>query len=156
MPPTVYLETSVVSYLAAEPSTNVIVAGSQAVTRDWWSHRSRFDIVVSQLVVHEVSAGDPDQASKRLQIISGLPLLDLSPEAQEIAASLLEHGTLPQKALNDALHIALAAANGVQYLVTWNCRHIANAFIRPKIEEALRLQGYEPPTICTPQELSDG
>ena len=156
MQPTVYVETSVVSYLAADPSTNIIVAGNQAMTRAWWSHRSRYQLVVSALVVAEAERGNPDVAAKRLQFLDGIPAVDITSEAGDLSEKLFARGgPLPAKATDDAVHIAAAAVNGVQYLLTWNCKHLANAAIRPKVEQQVRLAGYEPPTICTPQELLD-
>ena len=152
---TVYLETTIISYLAAEPSTNIIVAGNQAVTRAWWARRNRYELVVSALVVQEAEKGDPKVARQRLALIQGIPAIDISTTAEQLARTLIGDGPLPQKAVEDALHVATAAANGVDYLLTWNCRHLANATTRPRVEAILRAAGYEPPIICTPQELID-
>ena len=152
---TLYLETSVISYLASTPSNNLIIAGNQATTREWWSKRHAFEMFVSQLVVNEASAGDPEQAAKRLQLIEGLPILNIADSAEDLARLLLARVPLPDRASDDALHIAIAAVNGLEILVTWNCRHIANFAMRPRIEYVLRQADVEPPTICTPQELID-
>ena len=148
------METTVVSYLTAWPSRDIVVAGHQQVTRDWWKLRKdRFDVLASELVVQEASAGDEEAARDRLEVLAGLNLLEMSTDALALAARLLESGTIPQEAADDAMHLAIAAVNGVEYLVTWNCRHLANATRRAQIEAAILAAGYEPPIICTPEEL---
>jgi hypothetical protein len=153
MKPTVYVETTIPSYLTAWPSRDVVRAGEQQVTRDWWAGRSRFELRVSSLVLLECGAGDSDAAARRLAALKGVPVLAQSPEAVTLAGTLLREVPLPGKAAADALHIAVAAVNGVSYLLTWNCTHIANAILRPRIEAVCRQFGYEPPVICTPMEL---
>jgi hypothetical protein len=153
MKPKIYLETSVVSYLASRPSRDLIVAANQQITLEWWQvHRQNFDLFISQLVVQEASAGDEHAAEQR-QAIGDIPLLTLNEEAVAFAEKLVREGPMPRKAVEDALHIAVAALNGMDYLLTWNFKHIANATMRYKIERICRLTGYEPPIICTPQEL---
>ena len=150
----VYIETSVISYLTARPSRDLITAAHQQLTIDWWEdRRTDFDLYVSQLVVHEASAGDKNAASRRLEIIERIPLLELNEETLALAGSLLEDGPLPAKASEDALHIAIATVHGMDFLLTWNCKHIANAEMRNLIEEVCRSKGYEPPITCTPEEL---
>jgi hypothetical protein len=153
MKPTVYVETTIPSYLTAWPSRDVVRAGEQQVTRDWWARRSEFDLRVSSLVLLECGAGDSDAAALRLAALDGMPVLAQTLEAETLADALLREVPLPAKAAADALHIAVAAVNGVAYLVTWNCTHIANAALRAKIESICRQMGYEPPVICTPKEL---
>ena len=156
MNPTVYIETSVVSYLTARPSRDVVVAAYQEVTREWWQDAAgRFHLVVSELVLAECRAGDRTAAGDRLDALEGIALLDASPEAEDLARRLLELGAVPREAAADAAHIAIAVTNGVEYLVTWNFRHIANAAMRVQIERACREAGYEPPVICTPNELME-
>ena len=155
--PSLYLETSVLSYLAARPSRDVVTAGRQQVARDWWAtRRARFDLYVSQAVLDEAAAGDPAEAARRLALAAGLPLLDVTEEAAALAQRLQALAVFPVRAGADALHVALAAAHGVDYLLTWNLRHIANAERRPRIERACRTAGYRPPVICTPDELMGG
>ncbi|CAK0776814.1 Type II toxin-antitoxin system VapC family toxin [Gammaproteobacteria bacterium] len=151
MNPSVYIETTIPSYLTAwKNSTN------QEVTRIWWETvRSRFDLFISGIVIQEVSGGDPQSAKRRLIAIEGLPVLDVSQEAEWLAIQLLEGAALPEKAKIDALHIAVATVHGIDYLLTWNCKHIANAMMRLKIEIICRTAGYEPPVICTPLELME-
>ena len=142
------------SYLAMRVSNLLRVAANQQTTRDWWdNHRARFDLFVSRFVVDECSLGDPIAARERLACIEGIPLLEGSNEVGALAKSLLAGVPLPEKAATDAVHISIAAVNGIQYLLTWNCRHIANPSFRPGIERVCREMGYEAPVICTPQEL---
>jgi predicted nucleic acid-binding protein len=153
----VYVETSVISYLAAWPSRDVIVFGHQQTTHEWWaSHRARFALHVSALVLREASGGDPQAVADRLSVVQGIPSLEIKPEAVALAQLLITEGSLPQKATADALHIAIAATHNINYLVTWNCRHIANAEMRPLIERVCRSRGYNPPALCTPEELMGG
>jgi hypothetical protein len=153
MKPTVYVETTVPSYLTAWPSRDVVRAGEQQVTRDWWERRTEFELRVSSLVLLECGAGDADAAALRLAALDGLPVLAQTKEAETLADTLLREVPLPAKAAADALHIAVAAVNGMAYLLTWNCAHIANATLRPRIEAVCRQSGYEPPVICSPKEL---
>lgn len=152
--PTVYLETSIVSYLAAFPSRDLITAAHQQITHSWWqARRPDYEIFASQVVLEESRAGDPEMARKRLEILSDVPLLDTTPEVAELAAQLVKRLPLPPRAGADALHIALAAFHEVNFLLTWNCSHIANAVLRPKIERICEEQGYSAPVLCTPEEL---
>ena len=154
MKPKLYLETSVVSYLTSRPSRDLIVAANQQITQEWWQvRRAGFELYVSQLVVQEAGAGDPDAAQQRLEVLEEMPLLELTEEALSFAEKLVQDGPLPQNAVEDGLHIAVATLNGMDYLLTWNFKHLANATMRYKIELVCRQWGYEPPIICTPQEL---
>ena len=154
--PAAYIETSVVSYLAARRSRDVVVAAYQEVTHEWWrTASSRFDLVASELVVTESGAGDEDAARARLEILESVTLLDVTENAEKLTRILLELGAVPREAAADAAHIAIAVTNGVDYLVTWNFRHIANAAMRSQIERVCRRAGYEPPVICTPNELME-
>ena len=150
----VYIETTVISYLTARPNRDVVIAGHQKITRDWWQTcRKRFDVVASQLVVREASAGDSRAAQERLAKLATLTLLEVTEEAVLLAQELVSTGAVPEKAAEDALHLAIAVTNGVEYLLTWNCKHLANATMRTKIEDVCRSAGYEPVIICTPEEL---
>lgn len=153
----VYLETTIVSYLVARPSRDLIVAAHQEVTRQWWeSRRLQFDVYVSQLVVDEAQGGDIEAARKRLEAIRDIVNLAVTEEAIELAESLTEEHALPAEAGADALHIAVATVNGLDFLMTWNCRHIANMELLPAIRRTVEGHGYELPWICTPEELSGG
>lgn len=152
----VYVETTIVSYLASRPSRDVIVAGRQQVTHRWWEvRRPDFDVVVSQVVLDEISAGDPKAAMRRLEVVAGLPLLDVTPEAAELAARLIERVPLPSQASVDATHVAVAACHRVDFVITWNVAHIANAVLRRRVEAVCRTAGYDAPILCTPDELME-
>jgi len=152
----VYLETSVIGYLASRPSNDVVTAASQLVTRQWWDqHRREYDLFISPAVIAESNAGDPEAAQERFVFLDGLEILEISTEAERLAETLLQRVPLPIKADIDALHIATAAVNGITFLLTWNCKHIANPALRPIIEQVIRELGLRPPSICTPLELSE-
>jgi hypothetical protein len=149
-----YLETTIPSYLTSRPSRDLIIAGHQQITREWWENRrDAFQIFISQLVVDEAGAGDPVAARKRLKVLQGLSLLDITPEVAELASSILASGKIPRKAATDAAHIAIAAVHGMDFLVTWNCVHIANAVIAKSLSFICREHACECPVICTPEEL---
>ena len=150
----VYLETSVVGYATSRLSRDLVVAAHQQITREWFASRTqRYELFVSQLVVSEASGGDEEAARERAAFLQGIPRLGITGAAGQLAARLVETGAVPRKAAEDALHIAVAAVHGVDYLLTWNCKHIANAAMRQAIESVCREAGYEPPVICTPEEL---
>lgn len=154
MSPKVYIETTVVSYLTARPGRDLIIAAHQQLTQEWWENRrTDFDLYSSQLVIQESSAGDAVMAQKRLEILNEIPLLDVNREAIFLARTLIEKGPIPERAAVDALHIAVATVHGMDYLLTWNCKHIANAEMQAAIAKICREAGYEPPIICTPEEL---
>ena len=149
-----YLETTIPSYLTSRPSRDLIIAGHQEITREWWEkRRDTFQLYISQLVVDEASAGDPVAAHERLKALEGLPLLDITPEVMELATGILASGKIPRKAATDAAHIAIAAVHGMDFLVTWNCVHIANAAIAKALASICREHACECPVICTPEEL---
>ena len=150
----VYIETTVVSYLTARPSRDVVIAGHQQVTHDWWdSRRTSYELCVSQLVLDEASTGDAVAAQERLLVLQPMLVLETTAEALGLAKELLQAGALPAKAASDALHIAVAATKAVPYLLTWNCRHLANAVMRPMIETVCSEKGFKASIICTPEEL---
>lgn len=150
----VYLETTVISYLVARPSRDVIVAAHQQTTRDWWDMcRATFQCFVSQVVIDEASAGDPDEIRKRSDIIRDLAVLEVTTSAQSLAQAIVASGVIPPRAVRDAAHIAVAAVHKIDYLLTWNCRHLANAQIVRKIQEVCDHRSERMPVICTPEEL---
>ena len=156
MKPIVYVETSVVSYYTARPSRDIVVLAHQKITRAWWVRaRDRFDLVVSEIVVAEASSGDPVAAEKRLNTIADLPALPLTEHSREVARHYLGALPLPPKAERDAAHLAVACVNAVDYLVTWNCTHIANALLRRRLTETNSALGLATPVICTPEELME-
>jgi hypothetical protein len=150
----VYIETSIASYLTARPSRDFIQAARQQITRDWWEdRRNEFDLFVSQYVLDEAGDGDIVAARRRLELLDELPLLESTEEAVELGEALLFEGAVPKKAATDALHIAVATIHKMNVLLTWNCKHLANAEILGDVARVIRSIGYEPPVICTPDEL---
>jgi predicted nucleic acid-binding protein len=151
---TVYIETSIVSYLTARPSRDLLVAAHQQLTVAWWDQqRSHYEIFTSQVVLAEAREGDPDAAQRRVAVLEPFPLLDVTDAAIMLAAALVSGQALPAQAAQDALHVAVACVHGMEYLLTWNCAHLANARLRSRIEQICREAGYVPPIICTPEEL---
>jgi predicted nucleic acid-binding protein len=151
---TVYIETSIVSYLRQPPSSQIVMAARQLLTHQWWNNeRGKYELVTSQYVIDEASDGDPVLAAERLQLLDGIPLLPLDPQIGIIAGEIMARAILPPRASIDALHIALVAHHGIQYLLTWNCKHLANATILPRIYQVLTDLGCPIPIICTPEEM---
>lgn len=150
----VYLETSFIGYLVARPSRDVIVAGHQQTTQEWWDNRrNEFECLVSQVVIDEASVGDATEIQKRLAIISGLPVVDVTEDAETLTQAIMAAGILPPHAFPDAAHVAVSAAHRIAYLMTWNCKHLANAQISRRIAVVGEKSGYDMPVIRTPEEL---
>lgn len=151
---TVYIETSIVSHATAWPSSEIQIAAIQQQARDWWSiERPRFELVTSQLVIDEASAGDPKAVANRLKMLDGIPTVPIDDDVRSLAKAILSTSIMPAKAAADALHVAAAAVAGVQYLLTLNCRHIANAHELPRIYRLLDERGFGQLLICTPAEF---
>jgi predicted nucleic acid-binding protein len=151
---TVYIETSILGYLTARSTANLILAANIKLTQDWWDNcRSSFILYASEIVEDEAARGDTAIAAQRLNLLQSLMLLDLTEEAIELAREFLQQSNLPLKASNDALHMALATVYGLDYLLTWNCKHMANAQIQRKLSQISFELGYKLPVICTPYEL---
>ncbi len=153
MKPRVYVETSVISYLTARPSRDLVRAAHQELTFEWWAKRNQYEPVVSNLVIAEAARGDGQAAQLRLASLADLMVLEFSEEARELSLRLIERLALPAKAADDAYHVAVAAVYGLDFLATWNCTHIANPVTRSRIEMVCRDCGYEPALIGTPEEL---
>src|SRR5260370_27467345 len=152
----VYIETTFVSYLTARSSRGLIVAGHQQITHDWWdARRANYELCVSQLVLQEAREGDPQAAQERLTVLAAMTLLEVKEEALELAEELVQAGALPARAGNDALHIAVASIHRIPYLLTWNCRQMANATMRAQIESVCASKGFKAPIICTPEEMME-
>lgn len=150
----VYIETSIISYLTARPSRDVRAVAWQQLTMQWWEkERTHFEVFVSELVKAESAEGDLEAAERRLRILNELPELVVDEECEALAKRFIEDGGFPTAASSDALHVAVAAVHGLDYLLTWNCRHINNAVIKPSLRATCTLAGYTCPEICTPQEL---
>ena len=151
---TIYIETTIVGHLTGKLIGDPIVSARQQLTRDWWqNHSSRYQLFVSQLVHDECGAGSLVPANERLEAIEDLDLPDGTSATDSLAAALIAANAIPATEPRDAFHVAIAATNGIKYLLTWNFKHIANAAMRKKIENACRDAGFDPPTICTPDEL---
>ena len=149
-----YVETSIVSYATAWPSRDITIAGLQQQARDWWANeRNKFELVTSQITLDEAGDGDPVAAAERLKLLDGLPLLDINADVISLARRLIDAHTMPEKAAADAVHVAAAALGGVKYLLTLNCRHIANANELPRIYDLLDQEGLGQLLICTPAEF---
>lgn len=151
---TVYIETTIVGHIAGRIHRDPFVAARQEVTRKWWrDNAARYTVFISQLVLDECLNGDPSAAAERLDVVKDIDLIESSDEVDALAAALIAGKAIPVSEPRDAFHIAISAVNGVNYLMTWNFRHIANASLRGSIEQVCRDAGFEPPIICTPDEL---
>lgn len=154
MSETVYIETSVIGYLSVRPSNNLIVMANLEITRRWWeTRRNLFTLYISQVVLDESGQGDAEMVSKRLEILQNISVLELTEAVQDLGMEFLTKTNLPPKASDDAIHIAVATVHRLDYLLTWNCKHIANGQIQRKLREICLDFGYKLPTICTPYEL---
>ena len=150
----VYIETTIVSYLTARLSRDLVTAAHQQMTQQWWAdRRTAFDLCASQAVVNEAGGGDETMSRLRLKVLEELPLLDITEEVTNFAEELIRVGPMPPKAAVDAVHVAASVVHRVDYLLTWNCTHLANAAIRTKIDQMCRSRDYAPVVICTPEEL---
>ena len=151
---TVYVESSVISYLASRPSRDLIAAARQTITAEWWEERRhRYEVYISVLVEDEISQGNPDAAAKRLAIVEGLPALDITDEAKAIAKDLIKQGAIPRNSEEDALHIGISAAAGMEFLLTWNFKHINNTETKAAIVKVVEAHGFVCPFLCSPEEL---
>jgi hypothetical protein len=153
----VYLETTLISYLVSRPGRDLLVAAHQQTTHEWWTdRRQNFECYISQIVIDEASAGDPEEAKKRMEIINAFPVLEVPEAAELLTSAILSGGAIPPRAVRDAAHIAVAAVNDMDYILTWNCKHLANAQIIRRISVVCNREGYNMPVICTPEELMGG
>ncbi len=154
MKPRLYIETTIPSYLTSRPSKDVVVAGHQATTRRWWEKRKiRFEVFISQLVIDEIMRGDPKAAAERLSAISDFDELTIPNSVDRLGKKFLRERVIPEKASTDAAHIALCAVHSIDFLMTWNCTHIANAAIQRQLKTICVDEGFSFPIICTPEEL---
>jgi len=150
----VYIETSVVSYYSSRPSRDLVIAARQETTRELWPVLThRFDRYVSMMVLMEINKGDPTAVDERKKAILDVPILDITQESEFLAEAILREGLIPERFGEDSLHIALASVNGMDYLLTWNFRHLNNALTKTHIERFVEKQGYIPPVVCSPDEL---
>lgn len=154
MTATVYIESSVISYLASRPSRDLVIAARQAITAEWWdARRQQYDVFISTLVEDEISKGDPKAAQTRLALVDEIPALDVTAQANALAKDLIALGAVPENSEEDALHIGIAAAAGIDYLLTWNFKHINNAETKQAIATVIERHGFVCPVLCSPEEL---
>jgi len=150
----IYSESTIPSYAVARPARDLIQAARQQLTRDWWDfQREKHELFTSQVVLDEIAAGERGMAQRRLELMAGIAVLDLTPAAESLAAEVLRSGLLPADADGDAAHIALASTHGMEILLTWNCRHIANPAIVGRLRRLVETQGHKLPEIYTPEEF---
>jgi hypothetical protein len=150
----VYIETTIISYLVSRPSRDLLVAAHQQITHEWWDRRRQlFECYISQVVLEEVRAGDDDAAQRRMETIGGFAVLEATPEAEALTTAIVRSRAIPKRAVRDAAHIGVAAVSNMDYLLTWNCRHLANGQIIRVVSGICAAHGYRMPVICTPEEL---
>nr|VFJ61220.1 MAG: hypothetical protein BECKDK2373C_GA0170839_108711 [Candidatus Kentron sp. DK] len=156
MKATVYIESSVISYLTSQPSRDVVTAARQAITVEWWEERrAQYEIFISALIEDEISQGDPKAAERRLALVDDIPALDITDRANVLAKDLIAQGAVPKSGEEDALHIGVATVAGMDYLLTWNFRHINNAETKGAIAKVVQQHGFVCPVLCSPEELSE-
>jgi predicted nucleic acid-binding protein len=154
MPASVYIESSIISYLTSRPSRDVVKAGRQTITSDWWlNSKNQYETFISALVEEEISGGDPIAAAKRLEAVANIPSILITSEAQLLADALVASKAVPDNSVRDALHIAIAATQGIDYLLTWNFKHINNAETKTLIARVVEADGWVCPILCSPEEL---
>jgi hypothetical protein len=156
MKPTVYIETTVISYRVARPSRDLIIAAHQQITHDWWEMAlPQFDAFISPIVLDEISRGDADAARLRLDSVSSFQLLEVLSEVSSLAESYFSAIEIPEKARADSYHLAVAAWHGMDFLVSWTCTHIVSGRVKRIIEEINSASGIRTPIVCTPEELME-
>ena len=157
MTKSVYVDTSVVSYLTARPARDMVTAVRQVETIEWWAvQSSHFEIFSSEVAIEEARQGNEDAARRRLDVLSDMTILTFTPAASDLALTLMAEGAVPEGAEVDANHIAVAAVNSIDYILTWNFAHIANTITMPVIARVCEQEGYTSPTITTPSQLKGG
>lgn len=150
----VYVETTIPSYIVANPSRNAYERSCQERTRLWWeNHRGDYELCISQVVLEEVGQGDATMAGKRLTLLDGIPQLDLNADVERLATGLMNSGVLPSAAGRDAAHIAVTCVYEIDILLTWNCKHIANPHIMKQLRKVVERHGFDLPVVCTPDQL---
>jgi len=154
MPDAVFIETTIPSYYVARPPRDIVQAARQQLTIEWWDrHRANYELLTSQIVVDEVSQGEQAMAAKRIEMLADIPLLVISDAVTDVASDLLAEGVVPPKSADDAFHIACAGVHRVDFLLTWNCKHIANPHNRDRIRKCFGKRDIDLPVICTPEEF---
>ena len=157
MKETVYLESTVISYYTSKPSRDIIIYAHQQLTKDWWeASQKEYQFYVSEIVIEEISRGNKEEARKRLEFVSEIPVLDLTDDIERIAGIYAEKLSIPDRAFGDALHLATACVHKIDYLITWNCKHLANAHVIKNLGNVNQELGIHNTIICTPEELMVG
>ncbi len=150
----IYIESTIPSYVVARPARDLLQAARQQLCRDWWDlQREKHELFTSQIVLDEIASGETKMAEQRVKLLAGIPLLRAIDEAEKLAQGILDSRLLPAQADRDAAHISLATVYGMDILLSWNCRHIANAFIQDRLRKLVGRSGFTLPVICTPEEL---
>lgn len=149
----IYIETSVISFLTARPSKDVVLAGHQASTQIFWERKRDYELFISDMVIQECEKGDPDCALSRIQAIKGLPVLNVDKDVENLASELIRQSAIPRNSPEDAIHIAVASVSAIDFILTWNFKHINNPFMKNQIRTVILNQGYTMPEICSPEEL---
>jgi len=153
----IYLETTIPSYLVAKPSRDIVLLSHQELTKEWWeNHRKDFKLFISQIVINEIRAGDKILSSKRLKLVKGIPSLEINKEIEDLAMKYFKYFNFPERAIRDAFHIAFSVFHKIDFLLTWNCAHLANPYTRSELADYNNKIGYRTPDICTPEELMGG
>ncbi len=156
MKPTVYIETSIIGYLTTKPSSDLLTAAHQQLTLEWWQQiQPQVNCFVSPFVIEEVSNGNPEAANRRLQVVSHLPILQANEEVKKLADTYFVAISLPERARLDASHLAMAVWHQIDYLLSWNCKHIVSARVRKIVQELNQQRELSTPIICTPTELME-
>ncbi len=151
---TVYIETSIFSYLLARQSRNLIAAARQQLTIEWWEcHRHRYQHFISNVVIAEASQGDEIRSQERLDLLKDIQRLEITDDCKNLTEKIIYDVPMPEKAIDDAMHAAISSYYSLDFLLTWNCRHLANAHIIPKLRSVVESEGFQFPQICTPEEL---
>ena len=151
----IYIESTIPSYVVARPARDLIQAGHQQTTKDWWDlKREQHELFTSQVVLDEIASGDKEMARQRIALMAGIPILPVNAEAESLAQGILDSGLLPRGADRDAAHIALATVYELDILLSWNCRHISNAAIQSRLRDLAGKSGFTLPVLCTPDELT--
>ena len=152
----IYLETTIVSYYTSKPSRDIIVLAHQEITRQWWLKViGRYNIFISEVVIEEASSGDPEAIKRRLEELKDFPHLELNDKVEKMAQVYMERLEIPEKSLRDAAHLAVASVHNIDYLVTWNCTHLANGEVIKKLMKINESLDIHTPIICTPEELME-
>ena len=156
MKPTVYIESTIISYLVAKPSRDLIVAAHQQLTTEWWDLiRPEVECFVSPFVIQEISAGDEEAANKRVELIKDIPVLELNQEIQKLAQQYFDSLDIPEKARLDASHLAVGVWHEIDYLLSWNCKHIVSGRVKKVLEKINSQLDIKTPVLCTPEELME-